>query len=244
MIEICLFMLGTIAESFTETVAYRKIRQENYITGRSHCEHCDHQLSGFDLLPIVGYVLLKGRCRYCHQKISWIHPLLEVAGGCLTVGCYWRYGMTLEMMVIVLICFDLFMISYIDSVTQYIYGSELLAFFIGSLFIRINQGFYWLDLIFAGTVSMAMGLMNLLIHDSFGSGDIAVMLIAGLLLGGKQNIMAMMIAVLLAGFYCGWLLFCRRASRHDHIAFGPFMASGIIMTLFFGQYFMVWWNAL
>ena len=122
MIEICLFMLGTIAESFTETVAYRKIRQENYITGRSHCEHCDHQLSGFDLLPIVGYVLLKGRCRYCHQKISWIHPLLEVAGGCLTVGCYWRYGITLEMMVIVLIYFDLLMISYIDSATQYIYG--------------------------------------------------------------------------------------------------------------------------
>lgn len=242
MENMCLFILGATVESFIETVAYRKIRQENYITGRSHCENCNHQLQWFELIPILSYLFLKGRCRCCQQSIAWYHPVLEVVGGCLVIGCHWRYGLTLDMVFITVICFDLLLIAYIDHATQLIYGSELLIFAVCTLFMRIQHGFQLTELLTAGMVSFIMMFMNLLVRDSFGFGDIEVMMISGFLLGGKLNIIAMMIAVLMAGLYCGCLLKRGKISRYGHIAFGPFMMAGIILTLFYGQELLMWWN--
>lgn len=74
------FILGTAVGSFLNVLIDRLPRGEK-ITGRSHCDYCHHPLSWFDLIPVVGFALLKGRCRYCGKKISWRYPLVEVLTG-------------------------------------------------------------------------------------------------------------------------------------------------------------------
>lgn len=242
MIYICLFMIGTMVESFTETVAYRQIRKENIVTGRSHCEHCCVQLSWYELIPVISYILLKGKCRHCHKAIDWYHPLLEIMGGWLLILCYQRYGLSWRMILTAVICFDLCLIAYIDIKEMLIYHCEVIIFLLCTLIIKANEGINITCLFDTGLVSIMMILMNMVISDSFGGGDIEVMMISGLLLGWQKNIIAMMIAVLLAGAYSGYLLSLKKISCHDHIAFGPFMSAGIILSLFYGQDILSWWG--
>lgn len=241
---ICLFIIGTMVESFIETVAYRQIRKENFITGRSHCEHCYGQLQWYELLPVISYILLKGKCRYCHRTIAWYHPLLEIMGGCLMVLCYQRYGVSWQMFLIAVICFDLCLIAYIDIKEMLIYHREVLIFLFCTLMIKANMKIDVTWLFDIALVSVMMILMNIMISGSFGGGDIEVMMISGLLLGWQKNVIAIMIAVLLAGAYSGYLLSFKKISYHDHIPFGPFMTAGIILSLFYGQHILSWWGFL
>ncbi len=80
-----LFLLGLCVGSFLSVVIERLPRGEDVIRGRSRCPDCGHELAGRDLVPLLSFVVLRGRCRYCQQKISWQYPLVELATGLLFV---------------------------------------------------------------------------------------------------------------------------------------------------------------
>src|SRR4051812_8717722 len=78
-----LFILGVFFGSFLNVLADRLSRDENFITGRSYCEYCRHTLSFLDLIPLLSFLFLFGRCRYCKKKLSWYYPFSELLTGVL-----------------------------------------------------------------------------------------------------------------------------------------------------------------
>jgi prepilin signal peptidase PulO-like enzyme (type II secretory pathway) len=83
-----LFIIGAVCGSFVGAMTWRMKKRLDWVKGRSICEHCKHQLSTGDLIPILSWLVLKGKCRYCHKKIGWIAPLLEVSVGVAFVLSY------------------------------------------------------------------------------------------------------------------------------------------------------------
>src|SRR6478752_8875134 len=75
------FILGTAVGSFLGVVVDRLASKESIWKGRSHCDHCRHNLGGFDLIPLVSYFVLGRKCRYCHKELSWFYPIIEFCTG-------------------------------------------------------------------------------------------------------------------------------------------------------------------
>jgi leader peptidase (prepilin peptidase)/N-methyltransferase len=81
MIPFFIFVLGAIFGSFLSAVVYRVRLEESFVKGRSRCPNCNHTLAALDLFPIVSWILLGGKCRYCRKGISWSYPLTEICLG-------------------------------------------------------------------------------------------------------------------------------------------------------------------
>ena len=88
MFYLYIFIIGMVIASFGLLCAYRILKEESIIKGRSHCDYCGHDLRWYDLLPVISYISNKGKCRYCGHKLSLIYPLYEVMGGVLMVLCF------------------------------------------------------------------------------------------------------------------------------------------------------------
>ena len=108
------FVLGTVFGSFLNCMAWRIAHHESVLKGRSHCAVCGHALGAADLVPVFSYLFLKGRCRFCHEKISPRYVAAEVVCGCGFVLSFIRFGLTLRtLQVIVLFCI-LLALSLVD----------------------------------------------------------------------------------------------------------------------------------
>ena len=94
--SILIFVLGAIFGSFFLVVSERGVRRENMTTSRSHCDHCQHILKWSDLIPILSFIFLKGRCRYCQNKISIINLLMELVTALLFLMGYLYFGFTIK----------------------------------------------------------------------------------------------------------------------------------------------------
>ncbi|GIM44617.1 hypothetical protein DNHGIG_01660 [Collibacillus ludicampi] len=106
--------LGAIIGSFLNVVAYRVPREESIVTPPSHCPHCQKRLQMLDLIPVLSWLLLKGRCRYCQNPIFWQYPLVEAVTAGVWVLVYWRYGWSGETLVGLLFVSFLIPLTVID----------------------------------------------------------------------------------------------------------------------------------
>src|SRR3989338_11686015 len=88
MVSFIVFLFGLVVGSFLNSVIYRLGKGESALKGRSYCPQCKHPLSWQDLIPLLSFVLLKGKCRYCKAHISWQYPLVELATGILFVATW------------------------------------------------------------------------------------------------------------------------------------------------------------
>jgi len=77
--NLVIFIFGLLIGSFLNCLIYRLEKKENFLKGRSYCPHCHHQLNWSDLIPILSFIFLKGKCRYCHKPISLQYPLVEIS---------------------------------------------------------------------------------------------------------------------------------------------------------------------
>ena len=97
MISIVFFILGTIIGSFLSVCICRIPAGESIVYPPSHCSNCKSNIKPYDLIPIVSYVILRGKCRYCKEKISIKSPLMELFTGIMFLSLYLKYGLTLEL---------------------------------------------------------------------------------------------------------------------------------------------------
>ena len=112
------FIFGSIVASFVNVVIYRLPRGISIIKGRSYCTNCHHVLQIRDLVPVVSYILLRRKCRYCHTKISLVHPLVEMSGGILSIFCFCHYGLSLTCLFVFVLSMAFLAISIIDIETM------------------------------------------------------------------------------------------------------------------------------
>lgn len=237
IIGIYLFLVGSCIASFINVVIDRIPKGKSIISDRSHCDACQHPIKAYDLIPVVSYLILKGRCRYCKQKIGLRSFLIECIGGVMMLFCFYRFGLSWLTPLSFIIFMILLAVTMIDFDTMTIPNGLVISLFImGVIHYFILPD---VDLVtrMIGMVSVSgiMFLITLLIPDSFGGGDIKLMAASGFLLGWANNLLAAFIGILIAGGYATYLLMTKKNSRKDHIAFGPYLCIGIYIALLYGN---------
>lgn len=242
-----IFIFGACIGSFLNVLIYRIPRKMDFVRGRSLCPACGHSLSALDLAPLLSWIALRGKCRYCGAGISRRYPLIEAATGLLAVASVWRFQFTAMTLVAFAVCCTLLTISMIDADTQEIPDGLVIAILVLAVagwILQPEDPDWKARLIGAVCVSLPMLLINLIVPTSFGGGDIKLMAAAGLLLGWKNTLVAMFVALLLGGGYGICLLAGKKKGRKDHFAFGPFLSIGCVIGLFFGSWLLQWYLAL
>lgn len=231
------FIVGICVASFVNVVVYRVPIGISVAKGRSFCPKCNHSLHALDLIPIVGYLLLGRKCRYCKEPISIRYPLVELIGGLLSVLCLYRYGFDMMTIYSFLVIIILLCITLIDIDTMTIPNGLLLwlCVIIGMLCIAYPDLSLMDRMIGFFVVSAPMFALDLIIPDCFGGGDIKLMAVSGILLGWVNTLLAMFIGVILGGLVAIYLLLSKKVARQMHIAFGPYLAIGIACSLLYGQ---------
>ena len=237
------FCIGACCGSFALLAADRIPEKRSIVKGRSRCTYCHHVLSWYELMPLLGYILCKGRCRYCGRKLSIVYPCMELTGGILAWICFFRYGFTLQTITSFSVIMILTVISVIDFRTLMIYDVTLFLLAGAGLVHCMGKGNVQLLSVMQSvlTVSVPMALINRLIKDAYGEGDIHLMAITGLFLSPAENILAGFLGTLCAGVFVLSLFATGRAHKGAHIPFAPFLSIGIGMAMLYGDDIISWY---
>lgn len=243
IVMILIFILGSCIFSFLNVVIYRLPRKMDFITGRSMCLSCGHVLGAFDMIPVLGWVILRGKCRYCGRKVSMRYPAVELLGGVLGVCCLHHYGMNQGAIVSFAFLCVLTVVSFVDLDTMEIPFSFVLA--AGVVGILSCLFFPEISIFERGIgmvcVSLPLYLLTIPVPGAFGGGDIRLTAACGIFLGWKLNLLALFLAVMGGGIYGMWLLATKRKGKKDHFAFGPFLCVGMATAMFAGENILNWY---
>lgn len=239
------FLAGASIFSFLNVVIYRTPRGISFVKGRSFCPGCGHELSFLDMIPVAGWFLLKGRCRYCKAKVSFRYPAVETLGGILALVCL-REGIRAEAFLEFCFFALLTAVALVDWDTMEI-PNGFVAFLgvLGLLSIFLEKepslGARLLGMV---CVSLPMGIVTGVIPGAFGGGDIKLMAACGLFLGWKKTLLSFFFAVLGGGGYGIWLLLTKKKKGGDHFAFGPFLCAGMLLAQVWGEEILAWYLGL
>ncbi len=249
-IHITLFILGLAIGSFLNVCIYRIPLPDKsiYAPRRSFCPECNQSIKAYDNIPLLSYLLLRGKCRHCKAKISIIYPIVELATAVLFLVMYIYFGKTLEFVLAVIFVALLIPIFVIDirhyiipnviGLTGLILGLGivgLIAYQSGSIdYLRIRLiGFVagglalWL-IAFIGSAIMRKTAM--------GGGDVKLMAIIGLFLGAwKELVMVIGISALTGAIIGTLLIVIGKRDRESPIPFGPFLAGAAVVVLLWGD---------
>jgi leader peptidase (prepilin peptidase)/N-methyltransferase len=243
---IFVLILGLCIGSFLNVCIYRIPREESISFPPSHCTSCGYKLKFFDLVPIISYMALKGRCRKCGEKISIKYPFVEIVHGILYLGLYLKFGYTVEFFKYALLISLLLVIGIIDLNTKYVYRSTTITGAImGTVFLIFNwvttQQFP-IDYVFGATLGFALIYIIVKITGGMGEGDIEIAALCGMFLGVKNIALVLFLSFLFGGIIGIILLLRRRKGRKDEIAFGPYIVLGALVTIFIGDSIIKWYT--
>ena len=204
---------------------------------------------------MFSWLLLKGRCRYCGEKIPLRYPLTELWGGFCSLLCAKFWGISWNAGVMLVFLALLTAVSQIDQDTMEIPDGLNGAIFLLAVLALAQDGLLaarldgweltkWIAkerLLGMVSVSLPMFLLILMIPGAFGGGDVKLMAGIGLFLGWRRCLVSFMAAVLAGGIYGGFLILTGRKGRKDHFAFGPFLCAGAGLAAFFGNQILQWY---
>lgn len=237
VIYLLVFMTGICIGSFLNVVIYRVPRGINIAKGRSFCPKCNNILTARDLVPLASFGLLRGRCRFCGERISARYPVVESIGGALAVLSVAVYWLTPQALVVFAASCILTAVTFIDIDTQEIpYTLNIIMTCLGVLAVFLFPEAGWgAHIIGMFCISVPMIIVNFIVADSFGGGDIFLVAAAGLFLGWQNMLAAAFIGIIGGGIYGIYLLAGKKKGRKDHFAFGPFLSVGIGAAMFAGN---------
>lgn len=245
------FVFGSLIGSFLNVCIYRMPRGLSIVSPPSHCPSCGAPVRPWDNIPIFSYVVLGGRCRKCGEKISARYPLVEALNGFLYAALLWRYGIGLSFPLYACFVSSLVVITFIDLDFQIIPDRITLpgiplgiiagSFLLPDPFMRAEQ----LGLV-PSLIGFAAGggffyLVAVLSRGGMGGGDIKLMAMVGGLMGWKSVLLTTFAGSLTGSLLGIFLMIFRGKGRKSKIPFGPFLALGALVTLFFGQEILIWY---
>jgi leader peptidase (prepilin peptidase)/N-methyltransferase len=232
------FVAGLIFGSFLTVVAHRVPREESFVGGRSHCPHCGAQIAAYDNVPVVSWVLLRGRSRCCGEPISPRYPLTELALAAIwtaTVAVLWDDPV--EVALGLVFVFTLVAVTLTDLERRVIPNKILLVAAIAGVAIAAIGDPSSLPerAIAAAAAGGALFLVVLAYPKGMGLGDVKLTAVMGLYLG--RNVAPAIFVALLVGSLVGLAMIARQgaAARKQAIPFGPFLALGGVVGLLAGD---------
>jgi leader peptidase (prepilin peptidase)/N-methyltransferase len=254
---IFLFVFGSLIGSFLNVCIYRIPLGRSVIWPSSRCPSCNNPIRAYDNIPIFSYFfLLRGRCRYCKKRISARYPLVEALNAFFYLLVFWRFGFGWSAAMYCVLCSALIVITFIDIDFQIIpdritlpgipIGIVAGSFLLPDPFLRAAALGYKASLIgavsgFAFFYMVAFLSLALLKKEGIGGGDIKLMAMLGGFLGLKAVIHTTILGSLFGSVIGIGLIVSRGREKGSLIPFGPFLALGTIVSLFFGQEIVMWY---
>ena len=232
-----LFILGTILGSFYNVVAYRITKGESILFPSSHCPKCNHKLRPWELIPVFSFLLQKGKCSECKDKISWFYPLAEIASGILFVICYLSFGISFELIIALTFISMLIIVMLSDYYYMIIEDCVLLVFGILILLEKLLlYGFdHFINSLIGGIIAFLIMLALKLFGDfifkkeSLGGGDVKLMAIFGMVIGWDMSIITIFLSAFIA--LPTSLIMLKNKSNHE-IPYGPFLSIAALIIYF------------
>ena len=248
VLHILVGVLGLLVGSFLNVVIWRIPRGESVVRPGSHCPRCGRPVGPWDNVPVLSWLLLRGRCRHCHEPISVRYPLVEAGTGVLFVAVsVWR-GLAADTpaflylaaiaVALALIDLDTHRLPNVIVLPSYLVGLVLLA---GAAGLDGEWAPMW-RAVLAGAILFVVYFVLLVVYPAgMGFGDVKLAGLLGLFLGWVgwgAVVVGAFGAFLLGGVFGGLLMLLRRANRKTGIPFGPWMLLGAALGLGLGEW--VW----
>jgi leader peptidase (prepilin peptidase)/N-methyltransferase len=231
------FIAGASAGSFINAAAMRTVADKKWWGNeRSACDSCGHVLGTLDLVPVISFLALMGKCRYCKAPIKPRHFVAELISGSFTAILFWRWGFSPALlMAVIVLWFSLFN-SLTDFDNGYIYDVWALSLGVIGLLIRIAGGWHTvLDGVFGAALGFGfIAIIILVSRGGMGWGDALLMAGIGGAIGWKYCVFGMYMGFLAGGVVVLPLLLTKKLKRKDAIPLGPFLAIGCVLVLFTG----------
>lgn len=239
---------GMVVGSFLNVCICRLPKGESVVFPPSHCPNCDYLIRWYDNIPLLSYLLLRGRCRGCGARISIQYPLVELLNGLLTLALFLRFGPTLAFLVLFLFCSALVVITFIDLEHQIIPDEiSLPGIVIGFICSFFLPGHSWLNsllgiLLGGGSLLLvAYAYQWLTGKEGMGGGDIKLLAMMGAFLGWK-SILFIIFASSLVGSVIGiTMMLVQKKDSKLAIPFGPYLAFGAVLYIFYGRQIIHWY---
>jgi leader peptidase (prepilin peptidase)/N-methyltransferase len=259
-------LAGLVFGSFLNVCVSRLPRHESIVAPRSRCPHCDAPIRSWDNIPVLSWILLRGRCRDCHQRISIRYLLIEMGTAALFLLCLLTFGLTVRALATATFCWLLLGLAATDAETMLLPDSLTLPGLALGIISSGFQGFFgdmpafeWrslarslLSAICAATLVLLIRALYWLVRrrEGIGLGDAKLLAMIAAWLGAKQTALVLFLGVVSAAIY-GLMLIAGGGARRNQaggftarIPLGTFLCAGAMIAIFEGNVILNWYVGL
>jgi leader peptidase (prepilin peptidase) / N-methyltransferase len=245
-------LLGVVVGSFLNVCADRLPDGGSLLRPPSHCPGCQRRLSGRDLIPIFSYLWLRGRCRYCAARIPRRVLWVEAGTGLIFGLAFWRYGLSLDLAIVLVYCCFFMVILVTDMehgliLNRVVYPGLALALMVSILLTIFPQATAVpaiKEAAIGGGIGLGLFLLVFLVsRGGMGLGDVKMAAFIGLVTGYHVFI-ALLLAIIVGALVSILLLALKIKKRKESIPFGPFLSLAAIATMLWGNYILSWYQHL
>jgi leader peptidase (prepilin peptidase)/N-methyltransferase len=230
---ICVFFLGAALASFTNATLYRiekDFKWKELLTQSSHCENCNHPLSWIDLVPILGFLINRGKCKYCGSKVDLFYPISELILGSVFL-LFFLYSASFYLYIIVLF---LFVLSSYD-IKEFGIPKNLTHIFLGICLLIFVFSFNITKIYLPILIGILLILLNIL-KKSFGLGDILIILGLGILISREQFIVFFWLSIVIALLYSLVIMIKKKINiKKAKIPMVPFLSIAFVISTIYGE---------
>ncbi len=241
---ILVFILGTVLGSFINVVIYRLPRGRSLVRPGSRCPHCQTPIQPRDNIPLLSFLVLRGRCRACRAPIGWRYPLVEAAAGLLLVALWVRFapaGAWVPLAAGAIFGLMLLAVFVIDLDHQIVPNAITYPGLAAGLLLATPQGRLVPSLLAAAGTGAFFLLIAVLSRGGMGGGDIKLAAMMGAFLQWPAIAVALLLAFTIGAAAGVLLMTTKKRSRKDSIPFGPSLAAGGVLALFSAEAILRWY---
>jgi len=239
------FIFGAAIGSFLNVCIFRLPAESSIVNPRSQCPHCHHPIRNCDNIPLISFMILRGKCRDCGGKISWRYPVVELITALLAVLLFFKFGITLKFLVFFIFTAVLIVITFIDLDHQIIPDIITLPgipiFFMAAIFVvKIPWIEALIGLLIGGGVLFTIALVYEFIskREGMGGGDIKLLAMIGGFLGWKSLIFILLFSSFSGAIIGIAAMIIKKQNMKYAVPFGPFLSAAAVAYLFWGDAFM------
>lgn len=239
------FIFGAVVGSFLNVCIFRLPVHESIIKPLSRCPHCHHPIRFFDNMPLISFIILKGKCRDCGAKISWRYPLVELITAVLSLLLFLQFGLTLRFLIFFVFTSVLIVIAFIDLDHRIIPDILTLPgipiFFLLAVFIVKVP---WLEALIGLAVgggilfAIAFGYELISKREGMGGGDIKLLAMIGGFLGWKSLLFVLLVSSFFGALVGITAMIIKKQDMKYAVPFGPFLSAAAVAYFFWGDVFI------
>ncbi len=237
LLSFLIFIIGVFIGSFLNVIILRLPAGESIIIPPSYCPYCTKKLKYYDLIPVLSYLFLGGRCRYCRAEISIQYPAVELLTGFLFSLMYFKYGFSLQLFIYILLVSLLIIVSFIDYKYKIIPNEITYTFIItGFILSLFFNHITFLNSLLGILLPAGLFLLIALIYRrGMGMGDVKLIALIGAFIGWKYTLLGIFLASLIGSVIGLVLIVSGIISRETRIPFAPFISLGTLLSILYGQ---------